>query len=417
MRLFILILAVVCHTNAFPNVDKSTQYESTIGQLKSDPWRAMEEDANLTVPQLITKYGYPFEEYFVITHDGYILNLHRIPYGRDGPSENRQPVFVMHGILCSSADWVIAGPGLGLAYILADKGYDVWLGNARGSSYSRNHTYLSPDNDPDRETFWHFSWNEIGYYDLPTMIDFVLETTQFPDVFYIGHSQGTTSFFVMTSTRPEYNSKIKAQFSLAPIAFMDHMTSPVLKFIANFDGAIGSLLEMIGIYEFLPTDGFVSQMAQGLCNEGDPTQILCTNILFVLCGFNKDKMNTTLLPIIMGHTPAGASSMQMLHYAQEINSGYFRKYDFGLVENMEIYGENYPPNYPLEQITAPVYLFYSHNDWLAAETDVLRLYDKLPNVLGKFLVADDKWNHLDYLWGIDVDVLVYNKVLSLMERH
>jgi len=345
------------------------------------------------------------------------LNLHRIPKGKTISIGPRQPVFIMHGLLCSSADWVIAGPGLGLAYILADRGYDVWLGNARGNSYSRNHTYLSPDTDPDRAKFWDFSWNEIGYYDLPAMIDYVLETTGMPDTFYIGHSQGTTSFYVMASERPEYNAKIRAHFSLAPIAFMDHMTSPVLQFLAFFEGPLESLLNLIGVYEFLPTEGFISQMAEGLCQDGDITQVLCTNILFVICGFNKDKMNTTLLPIIMGHTPAGSSTKQMLHYAQEIRSGYFRKYDYGFSGNLEHYGENVPPNYNLGAITAPVYLFYSHNDWLAAEKDVLRLYDKLPNCLGKFLVADDKWNHLDYLWGIDVDTLVYNKVVSLMARH
>lgn len=65
-------------------------------------------------------------------------------------------------------------------------------------------------------------------------------------------------------------------------------------------------------------------------------------------------------------------------------------------------------------MTAPVALLYSHNDWLAAEVDVLKLYNELGNPIGRFLVSDAQFNHLDYLWGRDVDTLVYNKVFGLM---
>ncbi|KAL0110383.1 hypothetical protein PUN28_013789 [Cardiocondyla obscurior] len=58
----------------------------------------------------------------------------------------------MHGLLCSSACWVVAGPGKDLAFILADEGYDVWLGNARGNMYSRKH-YLP---DIKKELYWDF---------------------------------------------------------------------------------------------------------------------------------------------------------------------------------------------------------------------------------------------------------------------
>lgn len=40
-----------------------------------------------------------------------------------------------------------------------------------------------------------------------------------------------------------------------------------------------------------------------------------------------------MLPVLMGHTPAGASVDQVVHYAQGIRSGRFRQFDFGELFN------------------------------------------------------------------------------------
>lgn len=169
----------------------------------------------------------------VQTSDGYILEIHRIPYGKkSGPASNKKVVFVMHGILQSSADWVITSEDKGLGYILADEGFDVWLGNARGTKYSRNHTTLNPD----KSDFWKFSWHEIGSIDLPTQIDYILEHTGGSALHYVGYSQGTTSYFVMASSRPEYNKKIKVATLMAPIAYMGNMYSPIIRIAAQFQG-------------------------------------------------------------------------------------------------------------------------------------------------------------------------------------
>ena len=87
------------------------------------------------------------EVHEAVTEDGYVLQLHRIPSvgGGGGP-----PVYLQHGLLCSSACWVTSGPR-SLGFVLNDLGYDVWLGNFRGNAYGRKHTNLDPDKDT---TFW-----------------------------------------------------------------------------------------------------------------------------------------------------------------------------------------------------------------------------------------------------------------------
>ena len=117
----------------------------------------------------------------------------------------RPVIFVQHGLLCSSADWVIPYPTKGLGYILADAGYDVWMGNFRGNTYSRNHTFLDPEHT--KSGFWDFTWDEMARYDLPAMIEFVLEFTEEEELFYAGHSMGTTSFMAMHKYRKDLAAK------------------------------------------------------------------------------------------------------------------------------------------------------------------------------------------------------------------
>jgi pimeloyl-ACP methyl ester carboxylesterase len=73
------------------------------------------------------------------------------------------------------------------------------------------------------------SWHEMGVSDLPAVIDYILEITGSEQILYGGHSMGTTMFYVLASQRPEYNSKIRVMFSLAPVAFMSHLKSPIVQ--------------------------------------------------------------------------------------------------------------------------------------------------------------------------------------------
>lgn len=362
-------------------------------------------DASLLTPELAGKYGYPVETHKVTTEDGYILTVHRIPNGLNAPPappEGRPVMWLQHGLLCSSADWLLNTREKALAYRMADQGYDVWMGNARGNTYSKEHVSL----DVKSKEFWAFSWNEMGMYDLPAVFDYALNVTGKPDLYYAGHSMGTTMFFVCMATRPEYNSKIRLMNALAPVSFTEHMISPIA-LISPFAAEVEWILNMFGAYEFLPDSIIMDFLGATICHQNSPIQSLCSNVIFLMCGFNSEQLNTTMLPVIMGHTPAGASVRSLVHYAQGVNSGLFRKFNHGKKENLEIYGTELPPEYDVSKITAPVALYWGENDWLGVKSDVYRLAELLPNLVRKYRVPHDKFNHLDFLWAIDSPSLLY----------
>lgn len=67
---------------------------------------------NNVKPDRIKQEGYPVEEHEVVTDDGYILTIFRIPFGNKSPltEKPRPPVLVNHGLLESSNSWIALGP-------------------------------------------------------------------------------------------------------------------------------------------------------------------------------------------------------------------------------------------------------------------------------------------------------------------
>lgn len=139
---------------------------------------------------------------------------------------NKTAVFLQHILLSSSEVWVILGPGKALPYILFDVGYDVWLGNNRGNTYSRKHTKFSSN----PEIFSNFGWHEIAMHDLPAMMNFVLQHTQQNQINYVGHSQGTTILLVLTSKFSAFDSRIRSAHRLAPVDYMSKCKNQFIKF-------------------------------------------------------------------------------------------------------------------------------------------------------------------------------------------
>lgn len=241
--------------------------------------------------KLISKYNYPVEEHLVQTSDEYLLTVYRIPDSpklRNWKGVQRPVIFLQHGILCASDDWIINGPeGGSLAYMFADLGYDVWLGNARGNTYSRQHKHKHPDSTE----FWNFSWHEIGVYDLAAMLDYVLDETRVDSVHFVAHSQGTTTFFVLMSTLPWYNNKVRTVHLLAPIAFMRNHSFLLSKVGGIFLGYPSFLSMILAGFELLPTTSMQKILCDYVCSTNSSFSFLCSGILHFIGGWGTKHLN------------------------------------------------------------------------------------------------------------------------------
>ncbi|RXG72375.1 Lipase 3 [Armadillidium vulgare] len=322
----------------------------------------------IQLPEIIQSFGYPAETHHVTTEDGYILELHRIPYGINGPSEEVRPVaFLQHGLLSSSFDWISDKPDRALGFLLADAGYDVWLNNIRGNTYSRKHTTLDPD------------WDEMGYYDVPAAIDYTLNTTGNSQLYYVGFN--------------------KTVVLLAPVVHNNHLKGG-LRVFSNYSNDIDDIMSLLGHYEFLPSDEAMDYLANNFCLEDDITEPICSSFLFLISGYDPEEMNDEYIPIYLTHTPAGTSVHTVNHYGQLVYKEDFQKYDWGVIGNREHYGQDTPPLYNLQEPLPPVAFYWGQNDYMATPEDVARLSTEIQNLQVNHRVEWDMWAHLDMPWFV-----------------
>ena len=99
----------------------------------------------------------------------------------------RPPVLLFHGLLDSSVTWIINNANQSLAFVLADAGFDVWMGNVRGNWFCRRHILLR---ETDR-AFWEYSLDDHARYDVTSTVNHILRRSQAKKLTYVGHSQGS----------------------------------------------------------------------------------------------------------------------------------------------------------------------------------------------------------------------------------
>uniref|UniRef100_A0A8R1XXN8 Lipase n=1 Tax=Onchocerca volvulus TaxID=6282 RepID=A0A8R1XXN8_ONCVO len=349
-------------------------------------------EATMTTLEIVAYYEYPSEIHTVTTDDGYILELHRIPGGK---AENRTGnaskfvVFLQHGFVSSSAVWVTNLPNQSAAFIFADAGFDVWMGNVRGNTYSTKHVNYT-QNDLK---YWDFTFDEFAKYDLDSMINCVLNQTRQHSLYYIGYSEGTLTMFAKLSIDQIFAQKIRKFFALGPISTMAYIKGLIKTAATKFFRPLKMLIKISG--NFMASKSLFQKISKSTCSLKSIVEH-CENLMFQMIGPPNVRMNVSRIPVYMSHIPAGTSTANVLHWAQMVNSRKIQMYDYGSEEeNMMHYNMSTPPLYNLSLINVP--------DGLLA---------KIPR---KYLIQNNElqnFNHFDFVWSIHAADQIYKPIIE-----
>lgn len=352
---------------------------------------------------MLDYFKYPNEKHTITTEDGYILEIHRIP------NPGQPPILLCHGVLASSADFLVLGPNRSLALLLHGHKYDVWLFNYRGNRYSRKHVSLNPNAGPK---FWQYSMHEIAVFDLRATVDHIVNTTGHERLYYSGHSMGTMIFWVLLSEQPQYNDRFHYMQALAPVAFLGNLRSALLKNVVKTMDTLEVLFAMNGMFELFPHD-YQKSAFKDLCLA--TLSNVCFPVMDDAVGVGVGALNKTVLTRVFGHFPAGSSLKQFAHVAQLVKSRRFAKYDYGAADNVRLYGSVVPPSYSLKNCRVPISLHYGTQDGIVAVKDVELLAKNLDTV--KEMNEIFGYNHLDFLYSFESTDGLYKFMLRTFNDH
>jgi len=378
-----------------------------------------EEDWCRTGPELITSKGYPYEAHYVTTQDFFVLHMFRIAHGRNATTAQinapKPVVFLQHGAVDSADTYLVNLANESLAYVLADAGFEVWLGNTRGNKYSRNNTKHKPDPTPFNDAFWAWSYDEMAEFDLPAMIGYVLNVTKVPKLAYVGHSQGTTQMFAnLASGEVPHNlrDKVSVFIAMGPVTYMNS-SDGFVALLARLDGAL--TLHALGIRELLPDIKLLDLFLGPYCGQHPKT---CESILALIVGLDLDDFNSSRIDVYITHFMSGIGVHELIKFSQDIKTGQFKKYDFGRDGNMRKYGTPTPPFYSLASVTRPpIGFFYGAKDPLAVPKDVEHTIRELPPATVVARNLNPHYAHMDFTWGQNAVVDIYPQIMELIRRY
>lgn len=131
----------------------------------SFPKLALPPEAKVHIRDQLALHNLSLNITEVTTEDGYINELWNVKSMNSSIwKNNSDPIFFQHGVIDKGDSWFTNSPDKAPGYVLALQGYDIWIGNNRGTTNSWKHKTLNVND----KAYWNFTFNEMGIYDQPT---------------------------------------------------------------------------------------------------------------------------------------------------------------------------------------------------------------------------------------------------------
>lgn len=373
--------------------------------------------------------GYDSETHFARTPDGYYIHVVRVvnPLMRSRPL--KRPVIFNHGLIESSTIWLINSRDVSPAdnyhvilneqlpitnhssfingpMMLSNHGYDVWLMSMRGTDWSQRHESLSPKD----KAFWNYALDDFAQKDVPTVVEYVLAQTGSRKVGYVGHSQATFSVFGLLSVKPHYADVIEPVVAVAPVAYMEHITSVArILFLATLEGTENDF------HGPFPREAKkMRQFMSDMCGiKHRPVSASgCKLVDLLVSGKGKG-----LLRGYWNHLPFYSSLKVLRQFGQLVKYKRFMMYDYGTKDNQRIYGTFRSPSYPIAKIRSKsLCLFSTKSDALSPPDDVSHFTSQLKVPLFSNIYINKDFNHFDLIIDKQAGELVFFPMLKIMEH-
>ncbi len=359
----------------------------------------------------ISNLGLDLEEETVTTEDRYVNTMWRLT-SKDPNNRNGKSVIMQHGLLDGAFTFLILAED-SLPKKLCDEGYVVYLPYIRGTQFSRSH--LDYDSGLTSK-YWDFSFDHMAAYDVPANINFVKNRDGVEKVYYIGHSQGSLTFFLAYMNNPEFMEKNIAKFiALGTVPNVNNAPHFLIKL---FDKS--KILNLIPVKNFLTLPKEVGQVFVPLCTS--KAKFLCNSILSLAFSgthetgrIDYDRLGKN----IFLYEPGGTSLQNMKHWIQIYKAKRAQKYDYGLVENLKHYGQTTPPVYDLKKMkgySIPSLMTISDADPFANPQDTLDFVDNIENKKVVNILSLTNYNHIDYFWADSAVQEIFPKVMNFLDE-